>query len=214
IRVGVDNKLGFVEFMSLGLFIAVGFFISSLIHRFILNRLFDILRSEPGTQNTISRIVHYTIIFLASLLGLNAVHLGQFIFWIGAPFAVALGFASKDIVSDLLAGFFVLIERPIEIGNYVQIDEVHGTVHKIDARSTTIITSKNHSVIIPNKDLITKWVVNWGHGRFAVGFELNVRVDQIEDPEIVRKLLLSVVSTNQFILKVPAVVARLEDIEQ
>jgi len=213
IRLGVDNKLGFIEIMKLGAFVAIGFLVSSLLHRFILNRLFDILRSEPGTQNTISRIVHYTTIFIATVLGMNAIQMSQFIFWIGAPFAAAVVLASKDIVSDLLAGFFVLIERPIEIGNYVQVDEIHGTVHKIDARSTTIITSKNHSVIIPNKDLVTKWIINWGHGRFAVGFELGVRVEHSADPEFVRKLLLTVVSGNQFILKVPAVVARLEDLE-
>lgn len=214
VRIGVDNKIGFVEFMIIGLFIAAGFFASSLIHKFILNRLFDILRSEPGTQNTISRIVHYTTIFLSVVLGLNAVHLGQFIFWVGAPFVFALGLASKDIVSDLFAGFFVLIERPIEIGNYVQIDNIQGTVHKIAPRATTIITSRNHSVIIPNKDLVSKWIVNWGHGRFAVGFELNVRVEQYVDPEVVRRTLFGVVQANPLILKVPAVVARLEDIEE
>src|SRR5207244_10714676 len=130
---------------------AAGFLSSSLVHRFILNRLFDILRSEPGTQNTISRIAHYTIIFLAVLLGLYAMHLQQFIFWVGASFGIVLGLSLKDIISDFVAGFFVLIERPIEIGNYIQIDNIQGTVHKLSARSTTIITALNHSVIFPNQ---------------------------------------------------------------
>lgn len=213
IRVGIEDKLGVVELLTLGLFVAAGFLVSSMLHRFMLSRLFDILRTEPGTQNTISRILHYTTVFLSLLLGLNAIHLQQFIFWVGAPFGIVLGLALKDIASDLVAGFFVLIERPIEIGNFVQIENIQGTVHKIAPRSTTIITSRNHSIIIPNKDLVTKWISNWGHGRFAVGFEINVRVDCAADVDLVKKTLLNVVAANQFVLKVPAIVVRLEDIE-
>lgn len=213
IRVGVDNKLGFVEFMTFGLFIAGGFFVSSLIYKFILNKLFEIIRSEPGTQNTISRIIHYTIVFFAIILGLNAIHLEQFIWWVGASFGIVIGLALKDFVTDFIAGFFVLIERPIEIGNYVQIDNVQGTVHKIAARATTIITSRNHSIIIPNKDLVTKWIINWGHGRFAVGFEINIRVESSADPELVKKVLFNTIQSNPLILKVPGVVVRLEDFE-
>ncbi len=214
VRFGVDSKVGLIELVTLGIFIALGFLASSLIHKFVLNRLFEILRSEPGTQNTISRISHYTTIFLAMFLGLNAINLHQFIFWVFAPFTVALALSLKEVVSDFVAGFFVLIERPIEIGNYIQIDDVQGTVHKISARSTTIITSKNHSVIVPNKDLVMKWIKNWGHGRFAIGFEIDIRVEQKTDPDLVRKILFSVVQAHPLILKVPGVVTRLENIEE
>lgn len=213
IRFSIDNKLGLIEFTILGLFLTAGFLVSSFLHKFVLNRLFDILRSEPGTQNTISRIAHYTTVFIAIVLGLNVIHLEQFIFWVGASFGIVLGLAMKEIVSDLVAGFFVLIERPIEIGNFISIDSIQGTVHKISARSTTIITSRNHSIIIPNKDLITKWITNWGHGRFAVGFEINVRVMHNTDPEVVKRTLLGVVQAHPFILKVPGIVVRLEDFE-
>jgi small-conductance mechanosensitive channel len=213
VRISVDSKLGLIELLVLSLFVAAGFVFSSIIHKFMFNRLFDILRTEPGTQNTISRIVHYIIIFVAVMLGLNAINLQQFIFWVGASLGVTLVFSLQDIVKDLLAGFFVLIERPIEIGNYIQIDDTQGTVHRISARSTTIITSKNHSIIIPNKDLISKWITNWGHGRFAVGFELNIRVEHGTDPELVKKVLATTIQANPLILKVPGIVSRLEDID-
>jgi small-conductance mechanosensitive channel len=213
IYVDAENKVGLIEFMMLGLFVMCGFVISSIIEKFVLNKLFDILRSEPGTQNTISRIAHYTIVFMATVFGLYAIHLGQFILVLWASFAIGLGWAMKDIVSDWVAGFFVLIERPIEIGNYVQIDTIEGTVHKIAARSTTIVTSRNHSIIIPNKDLVAKSIINWGHGRFAVGFEMNIRVEQASNPDEVKQLLISIVQANPLVLKVPAIVARLEDIE-
>lgn len=214
IRIPPDNRLGIIELSVFVLFIVAGFMISSLLHKFVLARLFSILRSEPGTQNTISRMCHYLIVFLAITLGFTAIHLENLILWVGASLTIGLGFALKDIAADLLAGFVVLVERPIEIGNYVQIDNIQGTVHKIAGRSTTIITSRNHSIIIPNKDLVTKWIVNWGHGRFAVGLEMAVRVLHKSDPELVKKTLVGIIQSNPFILKVPNIVVRLEDIEE
>jgi small-conductance mechanosensitive channel len=202
IPIGVDQNFGIIEVVIITLFIVGAFLISSLINKFVLNKLFDILRSEPGTQNTISRIVHYLIIFIAIILGMNVIHLGQFVFWL------------KDVAADLIGGFLILIERPIEIGNFIQIDQQQGTVHKIAARYTTLITSTNHTVIIPNKDLASKWIENWGHGRFAIGFEMSVRVEHNTDPEKVRQVLLNVIQGHQLILKVPNAVVRLEGFEE
>jgi small-conductance mechanosensitive channel len=213
INIDVDKKLGIIQFIIFGVFLAMGFVISSCTHKFILSKLFDILRFEPGTQNTISRILHYFIIFITILLGLYTIHLQQFIFLVGASLGIGLGFALKDVVADLVAGFFVLLERPIEIGNYIQIDNIEGTVHKIAARSTTIITSLNFSVIVPNKDLLAKTITNWGHGRFAVGFEVQVRVEHHTDPDLVKKVLFSVVQANPVVLRVPGIVVRLENFE-
>ncbi len=214
VPISVDHKIGVVQFLVVGLFIAAGFFVSSITHRFILTKLFDILRSEPGIQNTISRICHYTIIFIAIILSMINIHLQQFMLYVGASFGIALGFALKDIGADLLSGIFVLIERPLEIGNYVEIDNIKGTVHRIAARSTTIITSRNHSVIIPNRDLVSKWIINWGHGRYAIGFELNVRIDPTVDPDVVKRVIFSVVQAHPLVLKVPGVVGRLEEFEE
>ena len=210
---GIDVKFGIIQLLTLVLFIGVGFLISSLSHKFVFNKLFDIFRTEPGTQNTIFRISHYLIISVSVLLGLANIQLGQFLFWAVTTFlAVGLGFALKDIVTDFVAGFFVLIERPIEIGNYIQLDEkTRGTVHKISPRATTIRTARNFSVIVPNKDLITKQIINWGQGRLAVGFEVTLLVAYRSDPQVVKQILANVISNHPLILKVPTFTIRLED---
>jgi len=217
IPIGVNYKLGFVQLMTLVLFIASGFLISSLLHKFVLNKLFDILRTEPGTQNTMSKILHYATVSLAMLLGFMSIHLEHLIWYIGTFMAVGLGFALKDIATDYLAGLFVLLERPLEIGNFVRIDnnpDFQGTVHKIDARTTTIMTRLNHSVIIPNRDLATKIVINWGKGRFAVGFEVQIKVDYKSNPELVRNTILEAIQGNPTILRVPNIIVRLENFEE
>jgi small-conductance mechanosensitive channel len=215
IQLGAGNKLGFVQFIILVCFIISGFLLSSLMHKFILNKLFDVLRTEPGLQNTTSRILHYMIISIALLLGLVTIHIDYYvILTVGGILTVGLGLALKDVLTDFVGGFLILLERPIEIGNYVQLDELVGTVHKIAARTTTLVTARNHSIIIPNRELLKKSLINWGHGRFAVGFEVDIRVRHDSDFELVRRTLISVVQANPIILRVPAIIVRLEAFEE
>lgn len=215
IPLGGGNKLGFVQIMMLVFFIVGGFLMSSLVHKFILSKLFDILRTEPGLQNTISRMLHYVLISVALLFGLVTIHIDYyFILTVGGMLTVGLGLALKDVLTDLVGGFLILLERPIEIGNYIQLDQLQGTVHRIAARTTTLVTSRNHSIVIPNRELLAKTLINWGHGRFAVGFEVDVRVTHESDPELVKRVLISVLQSNPIVLRVPALVVRLEAFEE
>jgi small-conductance mechanosensitive channel len=210
-----DPKLGIVQILILIAFITSGFLISSLLHKFVFNKLFDIFRTEPGTQNTIFRITHYIIIAFTSTLGFVTIKLGGFIFVVGSALGIGLGLALKDLVADLVAGFLVLIERPLEIGNFVQLDEnTMGTVHKISARATTIRTARNFAVIVPNRDIISKQITNWDHARRAVGFELNILVAYSSDTTLVQDLILQVLHNHPSILKVPTVTLRLESFEE
>lgn len=217
IPIGPEHKLGLVQLVSLILFIVGGFIASSLLHKFVLNKLFDILRTEPGAQNTYSRILHYAIILSASVLGFMFIHLENMFWYVGTLLSVAAGFAVKDLAADYIAGFLVLIERPIEIGNFIMVEDnerARGTVHKIDARTTTIVNIYNHSMIIPNKDLIAKKIDNWSKGRFATGFDIRIRVDYKSDPDLTKNIITEVIQSNPTILRVPRLIVRLEDFEE
>ena len=211
VTIGDNNKLGIVQFISFTIFIIFGFITSSLVNKFILNKLFDVFRTEPGTQNTLSRITHYLIIIISTMLGFTAIHLGAFIGYASAALFLGAGMGLKDLILDFVGGFFVLIERPIEIGHFIETDQVKGTVHKISPRATTIRTARNFSIIIPNKDLINKPIINWGQGRFAVGFEIKVTVSYGSDPIKVKEVILETIQKNPVILKVPGVSIRMED---
>ncbi|MFH1831832.1 MAG: mechanosensitive ion channel domain-containing protein [bacterium] len=212
-----EYKLGLVQLLSFIMFIVSGIFISSIIHKFILKKLFEILRTEPGAQNTYSKMLHYTIISLVTLLGLMYIHLETLFWYIGTFLGVAVGLAIKDIASDFIAGLFVLIERPIEIGNLITLNnEAHtqGVVQKINARTTIVSNRFKHSIVIPNKDIVSKTICNWGKGRFAVGFEVEIRVDYNSDIDLVKKTIQEVIQTNAAILRIPKVIIRLENFEE
>lgn len=212
IHLGEGAYLGIVQFLILISFIIAGFLISSLVKKFVFNKLFDIFRTEPGAQNTMFRIAHYIIITLAIILGFAAIQLKDFIFWMSGFLAVGIGFALKDLVADYVSGLFILIERQIEIGNFIQIDDTTmGTVQKISARATTIRTARNFSVVIPNKDIVSKPLINWGHGRMSVAFELTISADYGQNFEKIREVLQKTIESHESILKVPGVTVRLEN---
>ena len=208
---GTGVHIGFGGLLTISLFVVSGFVISSLFNKFVLSKLFDIFRVEAGAQNTATRVLHYAIIFLAVILGLHAIKLGQLGNWVLFGLALGISFGAKDLVADFFAGLWLLIERPMEPGNYIETGTLRGTVKTIALRATTIRTAQNYSVIVPNRELMSKPIINWGGGYYAVGFEFMITVSYHVDAQIVRDMIAQVVSNNPQVLRVPAVMVRLEE---
>jgi small-conductance mechanosensitive channel len=213
LKLADGGKLGFIEFLMAICFILTSFIASSLFQKYLLNRLFDIFRTEPGAQNTIVRMSHYLVVLVVLIIGFVAIGLSAYIKYLLTLLVIGVSLGLKDQIADFFAGLLVLLERQIEIGHYIQADNVQGTVEKIEARSTTIRTARNFSVIIPNRDLISKTIINWGRGRSSVGFELSLHVNFDTDPEKVKNALLEVIQAHPMVLRMPSVVVRLEDFD-
>lgn len=205
------EHIGFDGLLAIGLFLVGALVLSSLLNRFVLSKLFEVFRVEPGAQNTVSRITHYALMVIAVILGLHAIKLGELGNWVLIGLFAATVFGAKDLVSDFFAGFWILVERPIEPGNFIETGSLRGTVKKIAARATTIRTARNFSVVIPNRELVSKPIINWGGGYYAVGFELTITVSYHADPKEVQDLIKHVVSSNGLVLRIPAVAVRLDE---
>ena len=211
--VGDENiQVGLIQLIIFGPFLLCGYIASTLCNRFILMRVFDVLRAEPGTQNMFSSILHYAIIVIAIVSGLTAIGLAGLVPYFITGIGLIIAFGGKDMVGDFMAGLLLLVERQVEIGHYVQIDEkLRGTVYRISARSTTIRTASNYFVILPNSELVTKPIVNWGMGRFSVGFELTVTAEYTHDPEQILEIMRKVIYDHPLVLRVPTAVFRFEE---
>ena len=106
---------------------------------------------------------------------------------------------------DLLfrLSIIILFERPIKVGDRIEVGNVSGDVISISMRSTTIITNDNISIIVPNSDFISSKVINWSHNDRNIRFNISVGVSYNEDPEMIRKILLEVADENEGILRHP-----------
>ena len=210
VKLGGGNKLGIIQVFSFVLFIVAGFLVSSLSNHFLLNRLFDIFKTEPGAQNTISRIFHYCTLVIFVLFGLATIGLGQLILPFSYLLIIGIGLGLKDQISDFFAGFLVLLERQIEVGDFIQVGTILGTVQKIAVRSTTIRTARNLMIIIPNRTIITTSVTNYS--RLSMGLELKIVIRHDSDVAVVKPLLYDIVAGHPTILRVPSPIIRLNEI--
>lgn len=212
IKNGQIVEVNSVNLIHLALWLLGGIICSYIVNRFILNKIFDLLLVNIGIQNAIISLVKYTIIISAFIIGLLKEGMGSAIIWIVAIFG-ALGVAAKELISDLIGYFIILIQRPIKIGDFIKInDDVNGIVRHITLRSVTIRRKNSVTIIIPNSHIISKPVVNWNYSRSYFAFDdILLTVPYSADPEKVRDLILKVVDSNINILKNPVPIVWLHD---
>ena len=102
---------------------------------------------------------------------------------------VGIGVGLQGIASNFISGLVILAERPITIGDRVEVGDTAGQVQRINARSTLVLTNDNISIIVPNKKFIDETVTNWTYGDPRVRFRIPVGVAYGSDVEKVRATL-------------------------
>jgi small-conductance mechanosensitive channel len=123
--------------------------------------------------------------------------------FVAGAIGVGLGFGLQNIISNFVSGVIILAERPISIGDRVELGEVSGQVAKINLRSTNIVTNDNITIIVPNSDFITNKVTNWSYGDPKVRIRVPIGVAYGTDPEQLKKLLLDVANEHPKVLREP-----------
>jgi small-conductance mechanosensitive channel len=102
---------------------------------------------------------------------------------------VGIGFGLQGVVNNFVSGLILLMERPVNVGNVVQMGPLHGTIRRIGVRSSTIQTFQGAEVIVPNADLISKEVTNWTLSDRRRRLEIDIGVAYGSEPEQVVKVL-------------------------
>jgi small-conductance mechanosensitive channel len=197
-----------VTFLGISTFIAflIGVVIGERIfRRFVLKKLLARTQLDESLRFGIERIVGYTIIVLGFYLTIQnaGIDLSSLAVVAGAV-GVGLGFGLQNIISNFISGIIILAERPITIGDRVEVGGVAGQVSKISLRSTTVVTNDNISIIVPNSQFISETVINWSHGDPKVQFRLPVGVAYGSDTEKLTNTLLGVAKAHPMVLNDPA----------
>lgn len=90
-------------------------------------------------------------------------------------FLISIGFGLQHITNNFISGIIILFERPIQEGDRIEVGSVRGDVVKISARSTTVLTNDNISIIVPTSEFINSKVINWSHNDRNVRFQFPIR---------------------------------------
>jgi len=197
-------------FLLIALLIAV-FWISSRTKRFLFNRLLTKSGLDRALQYAISQIVSNVVLIVGIVIVLEntGIHLGALAVFAGAV-GVGVGFGLQNITSNFISGLVILAERPITIGDRIEVAGIAGQVQQIRARSTVILTNDNIAMIVPNTKFIDSPVTNWTYGDPRVRFRVPVGVAYGSDVNKVREVLIAAAREHPATLSEPAPNAYLE----
>jgi len=197
-------------FLLVALLLGV-FWVSARTKSFLFNRFLVNSGLDRSLQYAISQIVSNIVLVVGVFIVLDnaGIHLGTLTVFAGAV-GVGIGFGLQNIASNFISGLVILAERPITIGDRVEVAGVAGQVQQIRARSTVILTNDNITMIVPNTKFIDSPVTNWTYGDPRVRFRVPIGVAYGSDLEKVRNALLEVARENSHVLPQPAPTVFLE----
>lgn len=119
--------------------------------------------TQPALTKPVARFAYYVFVLVGIIAGLNAGGYGQTLGVFGTVVAagtVAIGFAMQDTLGSFVAGIFLLLDRPFEIGDWIEWGSYEGRVRDIGIRTTRVETFDNELLTVPNKELANSTVKN------------------------------------------------------
>jgi small-conductance mechanosensitive channel len=190
-------------FLLIALLVAV-FWFSSRTKRFLFNRFLVKSGLDRSLQYAIAQIVSNLVLVIGIFIVLEntGIHLGALTVFAGAV-GVGVGFGLQNIASNFISGLVILAERPITIGDRVEVAGVIGQVQQIRARSTVILTNDNIAMIVPNTKFIDSPVTNWTYGDPRVRFRIPVGVAYGSDVKKVSEALIAAGRSDVHVLTDP-----------
>jgi potassium efflux system protein len=180
-------------------------FLVSRFLRFLLEEdIYHHFHLAPGTPYAISTMLHYAILLLGFVIGLGALGIdpGKITILAGA-FSVGIGFGLQNVINNFVSGLILLFERPIKIGDVIEVSGVVGEVRRIGIRASVIRSADGSEVIVPNGSLISSQVTNWTFSDQQRAVEVSVNVVSGVDTQRVVELLKSVAAGNPDVVKEP-----------
>jgi small-conductance mechanosensitive channel len=193
-RVTVGLVLAFVGILYVTLF--ASWILQKLLGDVVLLRR----KVESGVRHSITRLVHYVIMSVGFLLAISILGFEiTKITIILSALGVGLGFGLQSVVNNFVSGLILLFERPVRVGDSVELGGGFAEIKKIGLRATTVQTPDQADVIVPNADLITNQVTNWTLSNRQVRITVPVGVAYGSDVPLVMETLAACARENPMV---------------
>jgi small-conductance mechanosensitive channel len=180
------------------------FYAARKIRALLVDRLLTRTHLDLGARQAVGAITRYVVLLLGLLIilqtvGINLTTLNV----LAGAVGIGIGFGLQNVASNFISGLIILFERPIKVGDRIEVGRVEGQVIEVGARSTKVLTNDNITIIVPNSKFITEEVVNWVYRDGKVRFKIPVGVAYGSDVRLVEKLLLEVADESPNVLRDP-----------
>lgn len=159
---------------------------------------------DLGLRNSLAIFTHYTLIAIGITIGLNILGLnwGNISVILGL-FSLGVGLGLRDLFNNFFTGIFLLLERPVKVGDWVTVGDYDGQVSHIGARSITVTTDDRQELLVPNADIFSKNFINWTHRDSVIRALVTIKTNRKDNPQRVRDIILEVLATIPKILSNP-----------
>ena len=181
-------------------------FLLSRFLRFMLEEdIYPRVKLGRGVPYAISTMVNYVILLFGFLFAVAAMGIDMTKFTILAgAFGVGLGFGLQNIVNNFVSGLILLFERPVNVGDMIQVGQREGSLRRVGMRASVLRTLEGSEVIVPNGQLVSEEVLNWTLSDQQRRLEIDVGVAYGSDPESVIELLTRVAAQHPDIMAEPS----------
>ncbi len=158
---------------------------------FVLDReVFPRIKLLPGVGYAVATFTRWVMVIVGAVLSVAALGLDMTkVTLIGGALGVGIGFGLQNVVSNFVAGLILIVERPVSVGDLIEIGPLTGELRRIGIRSSSVKTTHGAEVIVPNSNLVSKEVINWTRSDRQRRYDIDVRVPYGCEPEQVMRLL-------------------------
>jgi len=200
-----DQKISIGLVLTALGFLYGAFLVSWAIQAILMEDVFARRGLDPGVRMSIGRLIHYALVLVGFILALFALGFDlKNITILGGALGVGIGFGLQTIVNNFVCGLIMLFERPVKVGDAIELGGQQGKIKKVGLRATVVQTYDNSEIVVPNSDLITSQVTNWTLAESLSRIRIPVGVAYGSDVPLVMKTILECAAGNQTVLKNPA----------
>ncbi len=187
----------------------------SLVGRFtkmVSNRLLSRLPIKESIRANLERLLRYLFILLVCLFALHVVNIPLTIFtFLGGTLAIAVGFGAQNILNNFISGLILMVERPVRVGDLIEVDQTLGFVEEIGARSTRVRGSTGIHIILPNSHLLENRVVNWTLTDNRLRTSVSVGIAYGSPVQLAMDLIKKAVEKAELVQQVPPPIITFDD---
>lgn len=178
--------------------------LSRMVSKAIDQRLIKPFVDDKSSQNTYQTFVFYGCLagFVTLSLAIAGIPLTVFTVF-GGALAIGVGFGSQNIVNNFISGIILLVEKPIKVGDVVELENVSGSVLTIGTRSTQLKNAEGKIFVVPNSFFLEKSVLNWSYENPIVRTNINFGVAYGSDVKLVENICMDILLNNELVLQTP-----------
>lgn len=208
----LDTTITPLRILELFVVISVFYWTAKWTREFVY-RLLLTRTNDMGIRNTLAILSQYSVVILGLFICLRVLGINlQALTFVFSMFAFGVGLGLRDLANNFACGFLILLERPLRVGDIVNISGMEGEVTNIGSRAITVRTWDYMELVVPNAEIFNKSFTNWTARDNIVRTVIHVKISRYDNPHDVKVIIQNVLSKHKDVLNEPNYDVYLKDI--